>query len=56
MTGEEDEDTEFQVRSKVFTLVQGAWQERGAGILKLNIHRETGRPRLGRIFREKWPS
>ncbi|KIJ55473.1 hypothetical protein M422DRAFT_220165 [Sphaerobolus stellatus SS14] len=46
MTGEEDEDTEFQLRAKLFKLVQGNWQERGVGVLKLNTHKDTGRARL----------
>ncbi|TDL23696.1 hypothetical protein BD410DRAFT_786955 [Rickenella mellea] len=42
-TGEEDEETIFQVRSKLFKLSnQNSWQERGTGLLKLNVRRSDG--------------
>lgn len=36
ITGEEDEETLHSARSKLFAMVDGAWVERGAGLLKLN--------------------
>ncbi|KDQ61833.1 hypothetical protein JAAARDRAFT_31318 [Jaapia argillacea MUCL 33604] len=42
-TGEEDEQTVFQVRGKLFVLSpQNAWKERGTGTLRLNVRREDG--------------
>lgn len=42
-TGEEDEDTIFQVRGKLFALSdQNQWKERGTGQLKLNVRKEDG--------------
>ncbi|KAJ3781646.1 hypothetical protein GGU10DRAFT_390466 [Lentinula aff. detonsa] len=41
-TGEELEETIHQVRGKLFALVDGAWKERGTGILKLNVRAEDG--------------
>lgn len=40
-TGEEDEDTVFQARSKLFVNEKG-WKERGVGLLKLNVRRSDG--------------
>lgn len=40
-TGEEDEDTVFQARSKLFVNEKG-WKERGVGLLKLNVQRSDG--------------
>ncbi|KAE8540486.1 hypothetical protein D1P53_003432 [Cryptococcus gattii VGV] len=40
-TGEEDEDTVFQARSKLFVNEKG-WKERGVGLLKLNVQRNDG--------------
>lgn len=49
MTGEEDEETVFQVRGKLFSLSeQNQWRERGTGNLKLNVRRlDSGGARLG---------
>lgn len=42
-TGEEDEDTVYQVRGKLYALSDGnAWKEKGTGQLKLNVRREDG--------------
>lgn len=42
-TGEEDEDTVYQVRGKLYALSpQNQWKERGTGQLKLNVRREDG--------------
>ncbi|KAI0630634.1 hypothetical protein C8Q77DRAFT_1134385 [Trametes polyzona] len=42
-TGEEDEDTVYQVRGKLFTLSpQNQWKEKGTGTLRLNVRREDG--------------
>ena len=42
-TGEEDEDTIYQVRGKLFALSdQNQWKERGTGMLRLNVRREDG--------------
>ncbi|THH12054.1 hypothetical protein EW145_g251 [Phellinidium pouzarii] len=42
-TGEEDEDTVFQVRGKLYALSdQNAWKERGTGLLKLNVRKSDG--------------
>ncbi|KAJ3717685.1 hypothetical protein C8R42DRAFT_676385 [Lentinula raphanica] len=41
-TGEELEETIHQVRGKLFALSDGAWRERGSGILKLNVRAEDG--------------
>lgn len=48
-TGEEEEETLFQVRAKLYGLSEhNQWKERGTGLLKLNVRREdcTG-ARLG---------
>ncbi|KAK7685686.1 hypothetical protein QCA50_011030 [Cerrena zonata] len=43
VTGEEDEDTVYQVRGKLFTMSsQNTWKEKGTGQLKLNVRREDG--------------
>jgi len=42
ITGEEDERTLHQVRSKLYSLEKGQWKERGTGLLKLNVKRSTG--------------
>lgn len=50
MTGEEDERTEYQVRAKLFAMAPppvNGWKERGVGTLKLNVHKKSGRARLG---------
>ncbi|KAI0676130.1 hypothetical protein C8Q78DRAFT_1008203 [Trametes maxima] len=42
-TGEEEEDTVYQVRGKLFALSpQNQWKERGTGTLRLNVRREDG--------------
>ncbi|KAI0794663.1 hypothetical protein C8Q74DRAFT_1366079 [Fomes fomentarius] len=42
-TGEEEEDSVYQVRGKLFTLsMQNQWKERGTGMLRLNVRREDG--------------
>jgi Ran-binding protein 3 len=42
-TGEEDEETIYQVRGKLFALSdQNQWRERGTGIIKLNLRRSDG--------------
>ncbi|KAL5536973.1 hypothetical protein ACEPAF_796 [Sanghuangporus sanghuang] len=42
-TGEEQEDTVFQVRGKLYALSeQNAWKERGTGLLKLNVRKSDG--------------
>lgn len=49
VTGEEDEETVYQVRGKLFVLnEQNQWGERGIGLLKLNIRKtDSGGARLG---------
>ncbi|PCH36407.1 hypothetical protein WOLCODRAFT_166904 [Wolfiporia cocos MD-104 SS10] len=43
LTGEEDEETVYQVRGKLFALSsQNQWKERGTGTLRLNVRREDG--------------
>ena len=43
ITGEEDDDTIYQVRGKLFALSsQNQWQERGTGTLRLNVRRSDG--------------
>jgi len=43
LTGEEDEETVYQVRGKLFALSHGnQWKEKGTGMLKLNVRREDG--------------
>lgn len=51
-TGEEDEETVYQVRGKLFALSpQNQWKEKGTGQLKLNVRREDGTgARLGGWF------
>lgn len=42
-TGEEEEDTLFQVRGKLYALSdQNAWKERGTGLLKINVRKSDG--------------
>ncbi|KAI5454922.1 hypothetical protein NCC49_002198 [Naganishia albida] len=45
-TGEEEENTIFQVRSKLHVMDGGAWKERGTGSLHLNIHKKDRSARL----------
>jgi Ran-binding protein 3 len=50
-TGEEDEDTIYSVRGKLFSLDDNSWKEKGTGLLKLNVKREDGAgARLGMFF------
>ncbi|KAI0690885.1 hypothetical protein C8T65DRAFT_671143 [Cerioporus squamosus] len=43
VTGEEEEDTVYQVRGKLFMLsTQNQWKERGTGMLRLNVRRADG--------------
>ena len=43
MTGEEEEETVYQVRGKLYALSsQNQWKERGTGMLRLNVKREDG--------------
>ena len=42
ITGEEDDYTIHQVRSKLFSLENGEWKERGTGVLKLNVRDSDG--------------
>ncbi|RPD57223.1 hypothetical protein L227DRAFT_578131 [Lentinus tigrinus ALCF2SS1-6] len=43
VTGEEEEDTVYQVRGKLFVLSsQNQWKERGTGMLRLNVRRADG--------------
>lgn len=52
-TGEEGEDTIHQVRGKLYTLDEGAWKERGTGLLKLNVREsDGGGARLGSLLRQ----
>ncbi|WVQ98296.1 hypothetical protein IAU59_005419 [Kwoniella sp. CBS 9459] len=41
-TGEEDEETIFQTRAKLYINDKEAWRERGVGQLKLNVKRSDG--------------
>ncbi|KAH9939073.1 uncharacterized protein BXZ73DRAFT_44063 [Epithele typhae] len=42
-TGEEDEETVYQVRGKLFALSdQNMWKERGTGMLRINVRRDDG--------------
>jgi Ran-binding protein 3 len=47
-TGEEDEETLYQTRGKLFVLSpENQWKERGTGTLKLNVQKtDRSRPRL----------
>ena len=51
-TGEENEDTIFQVRGKLYALSdQNQWKERGTGLLKLNVRKsDAGGARLGKVI------
>ena len=55
-TGEEEEDTVYQVRGKLFTLsAQNQWKERGTGMLRLNVRRQDGSgARLGECSSASW--
>jgi Ran-binding protein 3 len=42
-TGEEDEETCYSMRAKLYTLHDGnSWKERGTGTLKVNVRRADG--------------
>lgn len=49
MTGEEEDQTIHSIRCKIHLMVEGAWVERGIGLLKLNVTRNGDRSgaRLG---------
>jgi len=49
VTGEEEEETVYQIRGKLFALSeQNQWSERGTGLIKLNLRRaDGGGARLG---------
>ena len=49
VTGEEEEETVYQIRGKLFALSeQNQWSERGTGLIKLNVRRaDGGGARLG---------
>ncbi|GBE89643.1 predicted protein [Sparassis crispa] len=43
LTGEEDEETVYQVRGKLYALSEDThWKERGTGTLRLNVRRDDG--------------
>lgn len=43
VTGEEEEDTVYQVRGKLFVLSeQNQWSEKGTGLIKLNVKMGDG--------------
>jgi hypothetical protein len=42
VTGEEDEINIFHGRGKLWHRVGAEWKERGPGVFKLNINKETG--------------
>lgn len=52
MTGEENEETVFQARGKLFSLSdQKQWKEKGTGNLKLNVRRiDSSGARLGKTY------
>lgn len=41
-TGEEEEETVYQTRVKLYAMEGNAWKERGVGALKLNKRRDGG--------------
>lgn len=43
MTGEEDEMNIFHARGKLYEMESGSWKERGPGLFKLNVNKETGK-------------
>ena len=53
LTGEEDESTTYQNRTKLYVMESdGGWRERGVGTLRLNVRRSDGRgARLGELSR-----
>ena len=42
ITGEEDEINVFHGRGKLYHMVGAEWKERGPGVFKLNVNKETG--------------
>ncbi|KIY68029.1 hypothetical protein CYLTODRAFT_490106 [Cylindrobasidium torrendii FP15055 ss-10] len=46
VTGEEQERTIYSIRGKLYSLDGATWKERGVGLLKLNLHDDTGRVRI----------
>lgn len=43
LTGEEDDETIYQVRGKLYTLVDhSGWKERGTGLMKVNVRQTDG--------------
>jgi len=43
VTGEEEEETVYQIRGKLFVLSeQNQWSERGTGLIKLNLRKADG--------------
>jgi hypothetical protein len=51
VTGEEDEINVFHGRGKLWHRVGAEWKERGPGLFKLNVNKETGtNPRIRRSF------
>ena len=52
LTGEENEDTRYSVRAKLYVLdAHNAYKERGLGLLKINVRKEDGSgARLGPNF------
>lgn len=43
VTGEEDDDTIYQVRGKLYALSdQNQWKEKGTGTLRLNVRQSDG--------------
>lgn len=50
-TGEEDESTLLEMKSKLYRFDSGEWKERGVGPVKLLKHKKTGKTRL--IMREE---
>ena len=45
-SGEEDEETLFSHRAKLYRFVNNQWKERGVGDLKILKHKKTGKVRL----------
>lgn len=41
-TGEEEEETIYSQRSKLFRYTDGQWKERGIGEMKILRHKQTG--------------
>ncbi|KAI5480004.1 nuclear protein export protein [Pseudohyphozyma bogoriensis] len=43
ITGEEQDENVHSVRAKLYVMADGAWAERGTGLLKLNLTKDTDR-------------